>query len=242
MKKDPVSSHRFSVEKLIALILIAYLFIMVVTPSAKADEVFFSHFTQGKPESLGWVAKGDWSINVIGKDKPNLQNNPGAVVEFGSGNGSEGTLTKKFDKISNPDTMILKFDAGYGWGDAGHVQVVGVELLDADGNGYVFTQNRAKATWGAQWDVVTKYAHGAQLHWAPEEIDTTQKAVMDGGGLRTFTITRDSSGNWTFDGTGWVGGPLKFTDKTYSTFSQVILLGTPNNDDLLYNKIKLITK
>ena len=69
-------------------------------------------------------------------------------------------------------------------------------------------------------------------------IDASQDAIVNGGGLRTFTITRDAAGKWTFNGDGWTGGPLTFTDTTISNFSQLILVGTTNSDELIFNKIK----
>jgi hypothetical protein len=112
-------------------------------------------------------------------------------------------------------------------------------LLDADGNGYIFDIHRAKATWGAQWAGVAKYLAPDPMHWAPAEIDTTQDSIMTGTGLRTFTITRDAKGAWTFNGAGWTGGPLAFTDATTTSFSQVVLQGQPNSDEVVFGKVKL---
>ncbi|RYX83388.1 glycosyl hydrolase family protein [bacterium] len=77
------------------------------------------------------------------------------------------------------------------------------------------------------------------MKWAASEVDATQPAVIDGGGLRTFTITRDGAGKWSFNSDEWKGGPVTFTDNTTTTFTQVVLCGSPNTDDLLYGKIKL---
>lgn len=210
--------------------------------AANAGEIFNTDFSKGKIDELGWVAKGDWQMKDFGADKPGLAKNPGPVMKFPANGTTNGTLIKKFDPIANPASLKLTFDGGYGWGAKDHAQGIGIMLLDADGNGYLFNQQRANATWGAQWDVVTKYAHNDQEHWAPAAIDATQAAVVDGGGLLTFTITYDGKGNWTFNRDGW-NTPLTFTDKTTTTFSQVVLMGTPNNDDLLFNKVKLeVTK
>lgn len=206
--------------------------------SAMAGEIFNTDFSKGKIAELGWEAKGDWAIKDYGADKPGLAKNPGPLVKFAA-NGTEiGMLSKKFDPISNPSNLTLTFDAGYGWGAKDHCQSLAVMLVDADGNGYIFTQARANATWGVMWDKVIKYAHGDTMQWAPAAIDATQQAVIDGGGLLTFTITRDTSGNWKFNRDGWTA-PLTFTDKMFTSFSQVVLVGNPNNDELLYNKIKL---
>ena len=202
-------------------------------------DVFNSDFSKGTFDTLGWEAKGNWTIKDFGATKPDLAKNPGLVAAFEANGKTPGTLTKKFDPIANPSNLTLTFDAGYGWGKATHTQSFQIMLVDADGNGYAFDVHRAKATWGAQWAVVTKYGYSEPMQWASAPIDTTQEAVVNGAGLRTFTITRDGAGNWTFDGGGWTGGPLKFSDTTTASFSQVILRGMPNSDEDVFGKIKL---
>lgn len=217
--------------------------ILAAAAPAHAAEVFNSDFSQGAFEKLGWTAKGDWTIVNFGNDRPNLENNPGPVAKFPANGKKAGMLTKTFDPVKDPKELKLTFDAGYGWGSPTHSQGLQIMLLDADGNGYVFDNHRAKAKWGVQWAPVSQYGYNNPLNWAPEVVDTTQGAVVDGKGLRTFTVTRDADGNWTFSGDGWQGPALKFTDKTTTTFTQVVLFGTPNTDDLLYGKIKLeVTK
>ena len=207
--------------------------------SAKADDIFSTDFSKGSFDTLGWVADGSWSIKDFGAGNPTLENNPGPVAVFAANGTTEGTLTKKFDTLDHPSSLSLTFDAGYGWGAKDHSQSLQVLLLDSDGNGYDFRIARAKATWGAQWGLVTKYVPDTKTNWAGTEIDATQKAIHDGGGLRTFTVTRDANGNWSFSGVGLTGGPLLFGDATTKTFSQVVLRGDPNNDELAYGKIKL---
>lgn len=207
---------------------------------ARAAEIFSSDFSKGTFEKLGWTAKGDWSIVNFGDNKAGLEKNPGPVAKFPANGKKAGMLTKTFDVIKDPANLTLTFDAGYGWGGKTHVQAIQVMLLDADGNGYVFDSHRAKATWGAQWGLVTQYGYDKTLNWSPTPIDTTQGAVIDGAGLRTFTVTRDAGGTFKFSGEGWEGGtPFAFTDKTTTQFTQVVLFGTPNTDDLLYGKVKL---
>jgi len=218
---------------------IAFLLLPGVIPRADAGEIFNTDFSKGTFAELGWVPDGNWSIVTLGADKPDLAKNPGPVAKFPANGGASGTLTKKFTAITRPGNLKLTFDAGYGWGAANHSQALQVMLLDADGNGYIFSVHRASATWGAQWGIVTKYAVPGTLSWAPAEIDTTQTAVMDGGGLRTFTITRSNGAKWTFSGEGWKGDPLTFMDNKYKTFTQVVLRGTSNDDDILFNKIRL---
>lgn len=218
---------------------IATLILMALAPIAQAMDVFNSDFSKGTFETSGWKVKGDWSIVNFGDGKPDLAKNPGPVAKFPAKGNTTGTLTKAFGPIKTPGNLKLTFDAGYGWGARDHSQGLQVMILDPDGNGYSFVIQRAKATWGVQWGGVSQYGYNDNPHWNPTEIDATQPAVIDGGGLRTFTITRDAAGKWTFNSDEWTGGPVTFTDNTTTTFSQVVLCGTPNIDDLLFGKIKL---
>ena len=237
MKTNTASNHPG--RKALVLTLTMGLFAFGGLSSAKAGEIFNTDFSKDTFEALGWTPKGDWTIVDYAADSPAIANKPGPVAKFAANGTTVGTLTKKFNGISNPSKLTLTFDAGYGWGAKDHVQAIDVMLLDADGNGYLFSVHRASATWGVQWDKVTKYGHNEQLNFARSVVDTTQASVREGGGLRTFTITRDESGDWTFDGAGWTGGPLTFTDSDITSFSQVVLCGSPNNDEILFNKIKL---
>ncbi|MFA7344308.1 MAG: hypothetical protein WC003_08400 [Terrimicrobiaceae bacterium] len=238
MKKTTIQSERNPLFT-ITITLASCLCLLGGIPHANAGEILNADFSKGTVEESGWTPKGDWSIKDYGAAKPGLANSPGPVAVFAAGGKTVGTLTKKFDTASNPSSLKLTFDAGFGWGAKTHVQSFQVMLLDADGNGYVFDVHRANATWGAQWAVVSDYGYNEPLHWAPAAVDTTQDSVMAGGGLRAFTITRDAGGNWTFDGKGWTGGPLKFTDTTTSSFSQVVLRGFPNTDEIVFGKVKL---
>ncbi len=205
---------------------------------ARSDEIFSSDFSKGSFEALGWTVKGDWEIVDYGSKAANLANNPGLVAKFRPGDTS-GMLVKKFDMIQHPPLLTLTFDAGYGYGNKDHSQGIRVMLLDLEGSGYVFAVARADAEWGAQWGKVVKYECKTPMKWAPVMIDTTQESVLSGGGLRTFTITRDGRSKWTFSGNGWKNGPLTFTDKSTSLFTQVALCGGTNTDELVFNKIKL---
>jgi hypothetical protein len=211
--------------------------------SSRAEQIFSTDFSKGSLEELGWVAKGDWKMVNFGADRPKLANNPGPVLKFPANGKANGTLTKKFAAVANPANLTLTFDGGYGWGAKNHSQGLNIMILDDAGNGYLFNVSRANADWGAQWNTVENFATNGQTKPASTKIDTTQKAVVDGGGLRTFVITRDAEGNWSFNSTDWVGGPMTFTEKTFTSFSQVVLFGTSNTDDVLYNNIKLeVTK
>ncbi len=219
--------------------LAASLLLLGATASSQAGDVFSTDFSKGTFDSLGWVAKGGWTIIDPGSAKPDLAKNPGPVAKFPANGTSAGTLIKKFDALNNPASLKLTFDGGFGWGGPNHAQGLAVMLLDAKDNGYIFNIARAKANWAVQWGKVVKLGYNDPLNWAPAEVDTTQTSVMDGGGLRTFTITRDATGKWTFNGEGWTGGPVTFTDTTTTSFTQVVLYGTPNSDDQLWNKVKL---
>jgi hypothetical protein len=99
-----------------------------------------------------------------------------------------------------------------------------------------------KAAWAVQW---AKVAGGRSLkdnHWAAEEIDATHAAVRDGGGLCRLTIVRDSGGAWTIASKDWnqgAGAAVRFSDSTTAEFSQLVLLGTRNFDEQLFNRIVL---
>jgi len=222
-----------------ALLLLLSALIFGTCLSARAAEVFFTDFAKGKLEDTGWVVNGGWSVVDFGADRPNLANNPGPVLKFAAQNKTSGSLVKKFSGVANPTSLTLTYDAGYGWGAPEHSQGLAVLLLDDAGNGYLFSSQRAKGDWSVQWAKATHLTFNESRRWIGKGIDTTQKSVVDGGGLKKFTITRDAEGNWTFDCDGWTGGPAKFKDTTYSTFSQVMLVGSQNIDDLLFNNIRL---
>jgi hypothetical protein len=66
--------------------------------------------------------------------------------------------------------------------------------------------------------------------------------VRDGGGLGRLTITREAGGAWTIASPDWnqgAGAAVKFTDTTTTSFSQLVLLGTKNFDEQVFNKIAL---
>jgi len=214
----------------------------IVNTPAVLGQIFNSDFSKRTFVTLGWTPAGDWSMGNYGATNPGLVNNPGPVAKFPANSEAASMLIKKFDTISSPENLTLTFDAGYGQGAKDHSQSLDVMLVDADGNGYAFDVRRANEPWGAQWGTVANYAPAGAMNWAPAAIDTTQAAVADGGGLRTFTISRNARGNWTFNGAGWTGGPLAFTDTTTTCFSQVILCGASNTDDLVFGKVKLVAQ
>jgi len=209
-----------------------------IRTTSAADPICESDFSKGTLTQLGWVAKGEWDTFTY----PDVQNNPGALARF-SANKPDGTLTKSFAEITNPKRLRLTLNYGWGWGDAGQpADGVSWMLLDPRGNGYIFEVHRVKATWAVQWANVSNGVAPNDKHWASEEIDATHKAVRDGGGLSSISIVRESDGRWAFSSPDWnqgAGGQVSFTDTTTGSFSQIVLLGTRNFDDQLFNKIVL---
>src|SRR6185436_8600495 len=64
----------------------------------------------------------------------------------------------------------------------------------------------------------------------------------DGGGLCRLTITREADGSWTIvgkDSNKSASTSVKFTDTTTNSFSQLVLLGTKDFDEQVFNKIFL---
>jgi hypothetical protein len=225
---------------------IASLFAAVATMAlsqtvANAQPLLEADFSKGDFTAQGWTPKGSWTIIDYGADKPDLKNNPGPVAKFAAGGKTAGTLTHAIPATKG-GAFTLTFDAGYGWGSPTHSQSLQVMLVDDNGNGYAFDAHRAKATWGVQWALVSAYGYNNPMTWASAPIDTTQGSIVAGSGLRTFTISRDASGSFEFNGDGWVGGPLKFTDTTTTSFTQIVLRGGPNTDEIVFGKLKLETK
>jgi hypothetical protein len=117
-------------------------------------------------------------------------------------------------------------------------------LLDPRSNGYIFEVHRTKATWAVQWAKVASGVPSNHKTWATEEIDATHTSVRDGGGLSRLMIIRDSDGAWSITGKDWnkgAGATVRFTDATTHSFSQLVLLGTKNFDEQVFNKIVLTT-
>jgi hypothetical protein len=141
--------------------------------------------------------------------------------------------------------MTLSLDYGWGWGDVGQgSDSVSFLLLDAKGNGYAFKFHRTKANWAVQWGKANGGTAPKEMTWAPVEIDVTHAAVHDGGGLCHADITRESDGAWTITSKQWnkgAGATVRFTDVTTTSFQQIVLLGTQNFDEQLFNKIVLTT-
>ncbi len=206
-----------------------------------AQTVVDSDFSKGNFAALAWKAKGDWEVYTYPKE---AANNPGSVARFAA-NKPAGSLTKTFDEIKKPKKLTLSLDYGWGWGDIGQAaDGVSFMLLDAKGNGYVFEVHRTKATWAVQWANVANGTPPKDKTWAPAEIDATHASVRDGGGLSRLTITRESDGAWTISCKDWnkgAGATVSFSDATTTSFSQLVLLGTENFDEQVFNKIVLAT-
>jgi hypothetical protein len=171
-------------------------------------------------------------------------NNPGAVARFAA-NKPGGSLTKRFQEIKDPQRLTLSLDYGWGWGDTAQgADSVSFMLLDAKGNGYQFEIHRSKATWAVQWAKVADGHVANDKTWASEEIDATHASVRDGGDLSRATITREADGSWSIASNDWnkgAGATVRFSDATTSSFSQLVLLGTQNFDEQVFNRVILET-
>jgi hypothetical protein len=211
------------------------------TAPARAEEqtVIDSDFSKGDFAALGWKVKGDWSLFTYPRT---AAKNPGAVARFAA-NKPDGSLTRTFTQVRNPKRLTLSLDYGWGWGDAGQgADSVSFMLLDGKGNGYFFEVHRFKAKWAVQWARVANNTPSRDKTWASEEIDATQASVRDGGGLSRLTITREADGAWTITSNDWnkgSGATVRLTDTTTTSFSQLVLLGTRNFDEQVFNKIVL---
>ncbi len=206
-----------------------------------AQAIVNTDFSKGSFEAQGWKPQGAWDVFTY---PPPAVPNPGPVARFAA-NQPEGSLTKTFDEIRNPARLTLSLDYGWGWGDAGQAaDAVGLMLLDSRGHGYIFEVHRCRAKWAVQWARVEDRQPPGDKTWATEEIDATQAAVRDGGGLSRLVITRESDGSWSISNSAWnkgSGGSVRFTDTSTTSFSQLVLRGTHNFDEQVFNKIVLAT-
>jgi hypothetical protein len=204
-----------------------------------AQTVIKADFSGADFAALGWKAKGDWDVFQYPKD---ATNNPGPVARFAARKPA-GSLTRRFTEVKNPRKLTLSLDYGWGWGDANQgADSISFMLLDAEDNGYVFEVHRCKAKWAVQWAGVAQGSPAKDKTWAPEEIDATHASVRDGGGLSRLTLTREADGTWSLAGKDWnkgAGAAVRFLDTTTTSFSKLVLLGTPNFDEQVFNKVVL---
>jgi hypothetical protein len=209
--------------------------------SCMAQAVVESDFSKRDFAALGWTVKGDWDVFRYPTESAN---NPGPVARFAA-NKPEGSLTKTFPEIRNPQALALALDYGWGWGSVEQgSDAVSFMLLDPRGNGYVFEIHRCKATWAVQWGRVAGGVAAKDRTWAPGEIDASQRAVRDGGGLSRVTVRREPDATWTIASPSWnkgTGASVRFNDATTTSFSQLVLLGIRNFDEPVFNKIVLET-
>ena len=115
-------------------------------------------------------------------------------------------------------------------------------LLDPQGTGYSFKVHRCRANWAVQWGKAANHSPPKEMNWAPSEIDATQSAARDGGGLCRLSVTRDADGSWSISCQNWnngKGATVRFSDSTTTSFDRLVLLGTPNFDEQLFNRITL---
>jgi hypothetical protein len=209
-----------------------------VTPAA-AKPLIDSDFSTGTLAALGWEAKGDWDVFTA---PPKTANDPGPVARFPA-NKPDGTLSKTFPTIRNPRRLQLSLEYGWGWGDASQpADAVSFMLLDDRGNGYIIEVHRCKARWAVQWGRVAAGTPAKEKTWAAEELDASHRSVRTGGGLARLAVTRESDGSWRIASPDWNGGAgasVRFADAATTTFSKLVLVGTKNFDDQLFNKIVL---
>ncbi|MGE0606714.1 MAG: hypothetical protein AB7O62_06265 [Pirellulales bacterium] len=219
--------------------LLALLLTLSISSAGQTQTVINSDFSKGDFAALGWKAQGDWDVFEYPKD---AAKNPGLLARFAA-NKPAGMLRHSFDEISDPHSLRLSLDYGWGWGDAAQgSDSISCMLLNDKDDGYVFLVHRVKANWAVQWAKVAGGTPPDQKNWASEEIDATQAAIRDGGGLNRLNVTRDASGNWMLSSPGWnhgTGGAVFFHDAATSSFSQLVLLGTKNFDEQAFNKITL---
>ena len=224
----------FSVAKAAAFCVIAFF----MQQTCVAQTIVDSDFSRGNFAALGWKVTGAWDVSRYPVEGAT---NPGPVARFAA-NKPTGSLSKTFKEVKNPKTLSLSLDYGWGWGSADQgPDAVSFMLLDSGGNRYIFEIHRCKATWAVQW---AKVADGAPCQGQNlgrlREIDASHASVRDGGGLSHLTITRDSDGAWSVASNDWnkgAGATMRFNDATTASFSQIVLLGTANFDEQLYNKI-----
>jgi hypothetical protein len=212
---------------------------LLVSAPCRGQTVIDSDFSRGSFGDLGWKVNGDWDIAQYPKE---AAQHPGPVARFAA-NKPDGSLTKTFREIKHPPSLTLSLDYGWGWGDAGQAaDAVAFMLLNPAGAGYVFEVHRTKATWAVQWGRVVNGTPLENRTWAPVEIDARHKAVRDGGGLSRLSVTRESDGSWTLSSKDWeqgFGAEVRFADSTTGSFSQLVLRGTRNFDEQVFNKVVL---
>ena len=213
--------------------------IAVPLRSGAAEPLVHSDFSKGDFAALGWKPDGAWDVfRYPGEPK----NDPGPLARFAA-NKPDGSLTRAFPAVDDPEQLVLSVDYGWGWGEAGQqADAVQYMLLDDNRDGYLFEVHRCKANWAVQWGKVDDGKPLPGNVWAPVEIDATQAAVRDGGGLGRVVITREAGGAWTMSSRGWnkgAGAGIVFSDATTTKFSQIVLVGTKNFDEQVFNNVTL---
>lgn len=198
-----------------------------------------SDFAKGDLASLGWKASGTCDVFAYPKE---TAHNPGPIARFPA-RKPKGTLTRTFPEVKNPRNLALSLEYGWGWGDASQpADSVSFMLLDAAGKGYAFKVHRCKDRWAVQWGKAAGGEFPKDMNWAADAIDATHPSVRDGGGLARLVIGRESDGTWTIDGPDWnqgKGATVRFRDAGTTSFSRLVLVGTENFDDQVFNRIVL---
>ena len=225
-----------SILAVTVFVLVMVSFIPVRCP---AKTIVDSDFSKGDFASLGWKVEGAWDVFRYPNES---SKNPGPVARFAA-NKPDGSLTKRFVALKNPHQLTLSLEYGWGWGEAGQgADAVSFMILDDKADGYIFEVHRFKAPWAVQWGKVAGGVPANEKTWASRQIDATAASIHDGGALQRLTISRDAAGAWRITGADWnkgAGATVLFTDATTTSFSQLVLLGTKNFDEQIFNKVVL---
>jgi hypothetical protein len=205
--------------------------------AAGGEPMVDSDFAQGDFAALGWKVDGAWDLYAY---PAAAAHDPGRIARFAA-HKPAGSLTRDFAEIPNPRTLTLSLDYGWGWGDANQgADSVSFLLLDAQGRGYAFKFHRCKANWAVQWGRAADGKPPQDMTWAQVEIDATRAAVRDGGGLMHVEIRREADATWSIRSKDWNqgrGASVWFHDATISAFSRLVLLGTENFDEQVFNHV-----
>lgn len=210
--------------------------------SCVGQTIVDSDFSKGDLAAFGWQVDGAWDVFTY---PAATANNPGPVARFAA-HKPNGALTRTFDEIRNPGKLTLSLEYGWGWGDITQgADSAAVMLLNTQGDGYAFKFQRFKATWAVQWGRAAGGAPPQDWTWSRTDIDGSHASVRDGGGLMDVVINREADGGWSISSPDWnqgAGATVLFNDTATTSFNRLVLLGTENFDEQLFNKIRLVTE
>ena len=93
-----------------------------------------------------------------------------------------------------------------------------------------------------QWARVAKGQPSNEKPGRPRRSTPRTPPSATAAGLSRLTVTRDADGSWTIADKDWnhgAGGTVTFTDTTTTSFSRLVLVGTKNFDEQVFNSIVL---